>query len=132
MNYKYDCFHETLLKTIICNTVAPKSFYLCLVKFLAIILSFYFLALNTVPCGDTANGSNDSQVVTVIDIDTDHDQDCGLCSPFCQCHCCHVHTIDFGLVTFEPLQPEIPHEFFAHFDDLGKDIPHSILQPPRA
>lgn len=45
LNYKYDCFHETLLKTIICNTVAPKSFYLCLVKFLAIILSFYFWRL---------------------------------------------------------------------------------------
>ncbi|RTE54227.1 hypothetical protein EHW67_03405 [Arenibacter aquaticus] len=100
-------------------------------KFLAIILSFYFLALNTVPCSDSANNESDSQVVTVIDFDGEHDQDCELCSPFCQCHCCHVHTINFGLVAFEPLQPAIPHEFFAHFDNLGKDIPLSLLQPPQ-
>ncbi|PHQ29630.1 hypothetical protein CJ305_08815 [Leeuwenhoekiella nanhaiensis] len=100
-------------------------------KFLAIILSFYFLALNVVPCSDSANNEIDSQVVTVIDFDGEHDQDCELCSPFCQCHCCHVHTINFGLVAFETLQPAIPNEFFAHFDNLGKDIPHSLLQPPQ-
>ena len=115
-----------------CNTVAPKYFYLCIVKVVAIILSFYFLALNVVPCSDAANSADDTQVVTVIDIDGDHDQDCELCSPFCQCHCCHVHTINFGLAAFETLQPAIPQEFFVHFDDLGKDIPHSILQPPQA
>jgi len=51
------------------------------------------LALNVVPCSDATNSADDTQVVTVIDIDGDHDQDCELCSPFCQCHCCHVHTI---------------------------------------
>ena len=98
-------------------------------KVVAIILSFYFLALNVVPCSDATNSADDTQVVTVIDIDGDHNQDCELCSPFCQCHCCHVHTINFGLAVFEPLQPAILHEFFANFDNLGKDIPHSILLP---
>ncbi|WP_317166442.1 MULTISPECIES: DUF6660 family protein [Flavobacteriaceae] len=100
-------------------------------KFIAIILSFYFLALNVVPCSDTVSSADDSQVVTVIDIDGDHSQDCELCSPFCECHCCHCHSIDFGIVPFEPIQPAIPHEYFAHFDNLGKDIPHSLLQPPQ-
>ncbi|KAB5487045.1 hypothetical protein D2V93_06595 [Flagellimonas taeanensis] len=101
-------------------------------KFLTIILTIYFLALNVVPCSDSGNASDDCQTVSVVDSDGDQGDDCELCSPFCQCHCCHVHTIDFGLVAFEPYQPEIPDEFFAHFDDLGKDIPPSLLQPPRA
>ena len=114
-----------------CNTVAPKYFYLCIVKVVAIILSFYFLALNVVPCSDSANNENVSQVVTVIDFDGEHNQDCELCSPFCQCHCCHVHTINFGLAAFQPLQPGIPQENFAHFDNLGKELPYSLFQPPQ-
>ncbi|WP_339715411.1 DUF6660 family protein, partial [uncultured Kriegella sp.] len=44
-------------------------------KFIAIILSFYFLALNAVPCNDMNYSEDDSQVVTVIDADGDHSQD---------------------------------------------------------
>tara|TARA_R110000751_G_scaffold146020_5_gene249569 strand:- start:679 stop:987 length:309 start_codon:yes stop_codon:yes gene_type:complete len=101
------------------------------VKVVAIILSFYFLALNVVPCSDATNSADDTQVVTVIDIDGDHDQDCELCSPFCQCHCCHSHTIDFGLAIFEPIEPTISHENFVHSDSLGKDITLSLFQPPQ-
>ncbi|WP_345740596.1 DUF6660 family protein [Maribacter luteus] len=100
-------------------------------KLLAVILSIYFLALNVLPCSDTVNAADDTQEVSVIDFNGEHDQECELCSPFCQCHCCHVHTIDFGLAAFEPLQPSITQENFAHFDSLGKDISHSLLQPPR-
>ena len=114
-----------------CNTVAPKYFYLCIVKVVAIILSFYFLALNVVPCSDAANRADDTQVVTVIDIDGDHDQDCELCSPFCQCHCCHVHTISFSLPSFKPYQPEVPKESFNHLDSLESNFYHSLFQPPQ-
>ena len=101
-------------------------------KFITLILSIYFLTLNTVPCSDIDKSIDDSQVVSVVDYNGEHDEDCELCSPFCHCHCCHVHTINFGLVAFQPLQPAIPQEFFVHFDDLGKDIPHSLFQPPQA
>nr|WP_313781144.1 DUF6660 family protein [Allomuricauda sp.] len=114
-----------------CNTVARKTFYLCIVRFLAIILSTYFLALNVVPCSDAGNVAEDSQVVATVDFDGDHDQDCELCSPFCQCHCCHVHTIGFGLTTFEPFNPLISQDNFNHFDSIGKDISLSLLQPPQ-
>ncbi|WP_363317812.1 DUF6660 family protein [uncultured Dokdonia sp.] len=101
-------------------------------KLFTIILSIYFLALNFAPCADTVVDSDDTQIEYSLTADADHEHsDNDLCSPFCQCHCCHVHTINFGLVAFQPLQPAIPHEFFAHFDNLGKDIPHSLLQPPR-
>ncbi|MAY21308.1 MAG: hypothetical protein CMC74_00825 [Flavobacteriaceae bacterium] len=100
-------------------------------KFLVVILSFYFLALNVVPCSDAEKINDDSQVVTVTDFEGDHDQDCELCSPFCQCHCCHVHTLDFGIASFNPFQDTILKENFSHFDSLGKDIRHSLLQPPK-
>jgi len=98
---------------------------------LAIILSFYFLALNVVPCNDDVSIQNDSQVVATVDFDGDHDQDCELCSPFCQCHCCHVHTIDFGITQFEPFQSTILQDNFNHFDSLGKDISLALLEPPQ-
>ncbi|MEH6657333.1 MULTISPECIES: DUF6660 family protein [Flavobacteriaceae] len=101
-------------------------------KIITIILSFYFLALNFTPCVDSKPNSDNTQVEfsQVTDADQEHN-DSILCSPFCHCHCCHVHTIDFGLVSFELLQPAIPHQYFAHFDNLGKDIPHFLLHPPR-
>ena len=100
-------------------------------KFLVVILSFYFLALNVVPCSDAEKINDDSQVVTVTDFDGDHDQDRELCSPFCQCRCCPVHTLDFGIASFNPFQDTILKENFSHFDSLGKDIRHSLLQPPK-
>ncbi|MEC7772142.1 MAG: DUF6660 family protein [Bacteroidota bacterium] len=100
-------------------------------KVLTVILSFYFLALNIVPCGDSVQANGDSQVVSVVDFDGDHGQDGELCSPFCQCHCCHVHTIDFGILEFEPIQVDISNESFVHFDKHGKDFTPSLYQPPK-
>ncbi|MAO18990.1 hypothetical protein CSC80_03915 [Maribacter sp. 6B07] len=101
-------------------------------KFFAIILSIYFLALNFVPCSDASSVDEGTQVVSVMDFDGEHGQDCELCSPFCQCQCCHSHTIDFRLAIFEPIEPIVSLENFIHFDSLGKDISLSLLQPPRA
>ncbi|MEZ4809065.1 MAG: DUF6660 family protein [Allomuricauda sp.] len=100
-------------------------------KFLTIILTIYFLALNVVPCSDSGNASDDCQTVSVVDFDGDHGDDCELCSPFCQCHCCHVHTIHFGIAKFELLRATIPQDNFAHFDSIGKDITFSLFQPPQ-
>ncbi|TPN87305.1 DUF6660 family protein [Aquimarina algicola] len=100
-------------------------------KYFTLILAIYFLALNGVPCSDTGNINEDSQVVSLIDYDGEHDQDCELCSPFCHCHCCHVHTIDFGITSFEPYQPKISQEYFDHFDGFENNFFHSLLQPPQ-
>lgn len=105
--------------------------YICIVKILAIILSIYFLALNVVPCSDTGSVEKDFQVVSVVDFDNSHGDECELCSPFCNCHCCHVHTIDFGISEFEPLQTLIASQNFANVNNLGKDLIDSFFQPPR-
>jgi len=41
-----------------------------------------------------------------------------------------IHTIDFGLVVFDPLKPAISRKNFTHVDSLGKEISHSLFQPP--
>tara|TARA_R110002051_G_scaffold181319_1_gene250827 strand:- start:8128 stop:8385 length:258 start_codon:yes stop_codon:yes gene_type:complete len=83
------------------------------------------------PCSDAGVIENDSQTVSVMDFDGERGQDCELCSPFCQCHCCHSHTIDFQLAIFEPIEPIDALENLAHFDSLGKDISLSLFQPPQ-
>lgn len=107
-----------------------------LVKIIAFILSFYVLGLNFLACNDSASSLNPDAEVSVVnfqDMDPDHshDQTADLCPPFCSCHCCHVHTVKFDSAEFQPLIVDISSELFLHFDSLGKEIPHSILQPPR-
>lgn len=85
------------------------------------------------PCNDIEVKEDSSGVATVT-VDTsahDHSVVGDLCSPFCQCHCCHVHTIDLGIASFKPLQPVIFKENFAHIDSHSKDFNPTFLQPPR-
>ncbi|MEK6154023.1 DUF6660 family protein [Flavobacteriaceae bacterium 3-367] len=103
-------------------------------KYIAVILSIYFLALGIVPCNDGDESGNDTELTTIIGFNGDHDHhDHGdLCSPFCQCHCCHTHSVTLDIVVFEPIQPIILQERFAYFDSVGKDIQLSLLHPPQA
>jgi len=101
------------------------------VKIIALILSFYFLALNALPCSD--NGINDNsktEVLSSSNLDHNHtafDQ----CPPFCTCHCCHVHTADFASANFKPINTEISSKVFFHFDRIGDEPILSLLDPPK-
>lgn len=103
-------------------------------KLLVVIFSVYFLVLNLMPCQDGPVAEDTTQAALVQQQGDEHDHgqcESDLCSTFCGCHCCHSHTIDFGLVPFEPFQPPVPQMSFAHFDSLGKDFSLSLFQPPR-
>lgn len=71
------------------------------------------------------------QTTVSIDLSGDRSLPCELCSPFCQCHCCHVYTLHFEIAKFEPLQVTIPTDNFAHIDSRGTDITFSLFQPPQ-
>jgi hypothetical protein len=106
------------------------------VKIIAVILSFYVLGLNFLACNDDFSSlKTDTEITEVdfqdLDIDHTHDQQADSCSPFCSCHCCHVHTINFNSPEFQPLVSNISSEIFTNFDGLSKEIPHSLLQPPQ-
>lgn len=102
-------------------------------KIATLILTFYLLALNGLPCSDANFPANESQTETIMHGHTDHSENgtSDLCSPFCTCHCCHVHTIDFGLPDFEPIVMGFSIEPIIHFDNVGKEYTHSLLQPPQ-
>jgi Family of unknown function (DUF6660) len=101
-------------------------------KFFAFILSIYILALSFAPCQDNGTIGNDVKIEISQsgDVDVNHNV-LDLCSPFCQCHCCHIHATYFNFEELTVVSQKISTEIYLHFDGLGKDINHSILQPPR-
>ncbi|MDW5289596.1 DUF6660 family protein [Formosa sp. PL04] len=101
-------------------------------KFLAVILSIYILALNFAPCEDTASFDDDTTTEFSEHSDSNHDHNASdECSPFCQCHCCHIHATQFIPLEISFTISEISTKLFLHFDSLGKDFNQTILQPPR-
>jgi len=101
-------------------------------KYVALILSFYFLALNVMTCDDNDTIVDGEQSLISYQQDSNHNQgNLDSCSPFCSCHCCHVHTIKFVPIAFETIEPIVFQEVFDHFYGLTKDFHTSILQPPQ-
>ncbi|GAA4275506.1 DUF6660 family protein [Aquimarina mytili] len=101
-------------------------------KFLTVLFSLYFFALNFVPCEDAHTSMDDVQVEVCqnLDICDDHNGS-DHCSPFCQCHCCHVHVINFDIVQFETQLAYIPTKIFSPNEGISEDIVDPILQPPQ-
>lgn len=101
-------------------------------KYLAFIFSIYIFALNLVPCADYVLSDDDAKTEISQTVDNNHQhQDSDLCSPFCQCHCCHIHATYFNTAENTLVSNDISTEIFSHFDSLGKEISNPILQPPR-
>jgi hypothetical protein len=101
-------------------------------RILTFILAVYIIVLNAMPCDDgEAVGSNENVEISQS-LDFDHqNSDSDLCPPFCQCRCCHIHTIYFNLSEITVSSFEISTKVFLYFDSLGKDFSTSILQPPQ-
>ena len=101
-------------------------------KNLAFILSIYILALNFTPCEDSSviDGSVNAELSQLENTNHNHNA-ADFCSPFCHCQCCQVHTIDVAILSFEPLSITISSEVFFHINNLGKEIPSTLFQPPR-
>nr|WP_146052733.1 DUF6660 family protein [Aquimarina sp. I32.4] len=91
------------------------------------------MALNLMPCNDTISTTEDTHIETSTCTGDTHDDSTenDLCSPFCQCHCCHVHVVDFNINSYQLLLPEMYPQLFTHFDSVGKEIPDLPFQPPK-
>ncbi|MBW2961133.1 DUF6660 family protein [Mesonia aestuariivivens] len=102
-------------------------------KILLTILSIYILGLNFIPCEDSITDIQEptlAQATTSQDHENhQHSED--FCSPFCQCHCCHIHVIDFHFTEFQTIAQKISTQNFIPFENLGQEIHNRILQPPR-
>lgn len=118
----------------VCTPYAPLFCYLCNVKLLTFIFGLYILTLNALPCtdvnADVVSDTSQTEFVSASNLDHNHSAS-DLCPPFCTCHCCHVHTVDFGSVNFKPINTEISSKIFIHFDSIGEEPIYSLLDPPR-
>ncbi|WP_373422834.1 DUF6660 family protein [Halomarinibacterium sedimenti] len=99
-------------------------------KFLSFILSIYFLALNFSPCEDLSVVSD--ELKTEISQNTnDGHLDFDLCSPFCQCHCCHIHVTHFKVVEYNLSSSLISTKVFHYFEGMESNFSSSLFQPPQ-
>ena len=99
-------------------------------KFFAFIFSIYIFGLNLAPCDDYDSVDNEVKTEISKAVGDDH-QDSDLCSPFCNCHCCHVYATHLIIVEFTIASTYISTEVFYHFDGLEKGFNPTILQPPQ-
>jgi hypothetical protein len=99
------------------------------VKTFAVIFGFYTVALSLTHCCDKYEQANTPQ--TVQQSQEHHEQDHNLCSPFCQCNCCHgfivLHFTKHNAIT--PAFAEKP--FQLSVDHLPSSFAADFWQPPR-
>ncbi|MDR5590488.1 DUF6660 family protein [Christiangramia sp. SM2212] len=100
-------------------------------KFLAVIFSVYFLGLSFMPCEDDVTTLEDATEFHQVDNTQSSGAAADDCSPFCQCHCCHIHITTIESEEADFLVPEISTKISSFRYDIGDDIPHSLFQPPR-
>lgn len=102
-------------------------------KFLALILSIYILALNLAPCDDytALNDEVKTEISQAIGDDHQH-QSSDLCAPFCICQCCHMSATHFKIVNVKFNTSYISTQDFFYINGSERKFTTSILQPPRA
>lgn len=102
-------------------------------KVLALILSIYILGLNLVPCEDGNTFDNEVKTELTKNKAHDHDhQESDSCSPFCQCHCCHIHITHFKIAEYNIANnTPISTQIFYHFEGIAQDFSTALLQPPQ-
>ena len=102
-------------------------------KFLALILSIYVLALNLVPCedGTTAENEVQTEISQGMADNGDRHQNTDTCSSFCSCQCCHINATYFRIADLKLDLPYISTQDFLYLNGEEKDFSTSILQPPQ-
>ena len=108
-------------------------YYLCIVKIISALLTILFLGLLLFPCADEVIGETcGTEVHFHAQADQDHQSESDLCSPFCQCQCCQTHVAKHQIINLGSFTVHFVKAIFIYTDDLGKEIPDSLLQPPQA
>lgn len=100
-------------------------------KLLAILLSIYLVGLSLMPCEDSIATNDQTPEIHQVDGQDHSSSQPDDCTPFCQCHCCHVHITqaqqqELSLATTE-ISRKIPEKNYR----LGDDLPRAFFQPPR-
>lgn len=104
-------------------------------KWLAILLSIYLLALSNMPCADMeVNSIAHKKAQFASEANHSHDKDNDLCSPFCACNCCGAQVLSYqSVITFNfPLANSIILSPLPVYTSVfASNFYGSIWQPPQ-
>ncbi|WP_273246633.1 MULTISPECIES: DUF6660 family protein [unclassified Flavobacterium] len=106
-------------------------------KWLTLILSFYFVLLASIPCADAAvnhtHNTTSKETTSNHDKHT-HDQQNDLCSPFCVCNCCGAQIMNYApeiVFNLSVVTAEIEIQLPNYQSVFTSDFYDTIWQPPQ-
>ncbi|WP_223705654.1 DUF6660 family protein [Flavobacterium potami] len=104
-------------------------------KWIAIFLSVYLMALSNMPCADMEVNSAMHKTAQFASEDNhSHDKENDLCSPFCACNCCGIQVLSYQTpITFEfsKADPLILSPLPSYNSVFVSNFYGSIWQPPQ-
>lgn len=103
-------------------------------RFIAFILAIIILAISCVPCADRACALTaykiKSELVKSSGQQDNHGQR-DACTPFCQCSCCGVYSINHVVVAGSPINLLAGKDFISYMRSSVVEISLPIWQPPQ-
>ena len=97
-------------------------------KLFALFMSFYLLLLPLLPCGDTDDCREETQLPASHD---QHEEDDETCTPFCYCTCCPASMFTTPVTMDWSLALEMPAVQIDYIHPLYSFHYHSFWQPPK-
>ena len=105
------------------------------VKWIAIILSIYLIALSNMPCADMeVNSAAHKTAQFSSEANHSHDKQNDLSSPFCTCNCCGAQILSYQSVnnfSFPVAHSEISIQLPTYTPVFASNFFGSIWQPPQ-
>jgi hypothetical protein len=101
-------------------------------KFFVFMLSFYMLALNCFPCGDSQECNlKQEQEISVTTSHQDHTPNTETCTPFCSCSCCAASAFYQPVLYAKTIPLDFQSFKFHNKADFSSYDFHSVWQPPK-
>lgn len=104
-------------------------------KWIAIIMSIYLMALSNMPCADMeVNSAMHKTAQFSSEENHSHDKDNDLCSPFCTCNCCSVQILSYQtpiIFEFPKVCDLISIALPSYNSVFASNFYRSIWQPPQ-
>jgi len=101
-----------------------------LMKIFAVIFALYTVVLSLAPCCDESEQANIQQTIQQSQ-NHHHDEENELCSPFCQCSCCHAFIV-LHLLKQNSITPVLDQQqVLSTKGHLPSSFAADFWQPPR-
>lgn len=82
------------------------------------------------PCADATTNFEDDDLI--VEQHNSHEASVDLCSPFCQCHCCHNHIMISNDLVFEQAMAMTINAAFIYLNKETSQFTTKYIPPPQA